>query len=225
MPAPRCIPLEPPQVENEGTGANRNQLPPYRGRRDEVETSGTRQEEEEQEEEICRHSDGNVTFQRDHSNGDKPDEFFHNGYSNEHAEGLYSTTTARRRERHAAASTRFSVEVSYLEIYNETLRDLFNPSTTAAGAADGGGAGERASGTRKSCGGVMNGGGLRLREGPRYNGQRAEYGTVVIVLLRETSTCRWDHPQLLFIILGYQSELLIIQKQVQNNTALPVGVF
>lgn len=63
----------------------------------------------------------------------------------------------------AYASTRFSVEVSYLEIYNESLRDLFNPVTLAVG----GGAGERTGGGGSAGIGVTNAGGLRLREDPR----------------------------------------------------------
>lgn len=49
----------------------------------------------------------------------------------------------------------YSVDVSYLEIYNEAVRDLFNPSATTIG--EGGGVG----------GGGANGGGLRVREDPR----------------------------------------------------------
>lgn len=59
----------------------------------------------------------------------------------------------------AAAMTQYSLEVSYLEIYNETVRDLFNPSATPAGAVGGGGGGDGAGGGR---------GFLRVREDPRY---------------------------------------------------------
>lgn len=62
---------------------------------------------------------------------------------------------------------RHSVEVSYLEIYNEGVRDLFNPDAVLAehrasyGTMGGGGGG--------IVGGVSSaaGGGLRLREDPR----------------------------------------------------------
>lgn len=76
-----------------------------------------------------------------------------------------------------ATHTELSVEVSYLEIYNESLRDLFNPATPAAAGghggsnvgsggewgvdlADSGGGG----GGDRGCGSTGNG--LRLREDP-----------------------------------------------------------
>lgn len=70
-----------------------------------------------------------------------------------------------------ATHTEFSVEVSYLEIYNESLRDLFNPATPAAAGSHGGNSGEWNAGVPDSGGG---GGGcvstgnnsLRLREDP-----------------------------------------------------------
>lgn len=62
--------------------------------------------------------------------------------------------------------TSFSVEVSYLEIYNETLRDLFNPAP-GAGRISSGRGGERGS-TSNSGGVSVSVGGLRLREDPRY---------------------------------------------------------
>lgn len=61
---------------------------------------------------------------------------------------------------------RHSIEVSYLEIYNETVRDLLNPS--AVFKMNGGGAGEATSG-----GGVHAGGGLRIREDPRCEHHRS----------------------------------------------------
>lgn len=71
--------------------------------------------------------------------------------------------------------TQFSVEVSYLEIYNESLRDLFNPATPAAagshGGNSGGSSGEWGVGVAGSGGGgggcVSAGNGLRIREDPR----------------------------------------------------------
>ena len=73
------------------------------------------------------------------------------------------------------------MEVSYLEIYNETLRDLFNPSPAAAAAAGaaaavgGGGSmsGNIDHGSAEFCWGEVGGrssGGessLRLREDPK----------------------------------------------------------
>lgn len=90
--------------------------------------------------------------------------------------GSFSPTSTASRESDVAAlapvHTHFSVEVSYLEIYNETLRDLFNSAAPAAPAAGlragewgGGAAGAGAGG---GGGGVAPGGGLRLREDPRY---------------------------------------------------------
>lgn len=74
----------------------------------------------------------------------------------------------------AATHTEFSVEVSYLEIYNESLRDLFNPVTPAApgghGGNSGGSSAEWGVGVADSGGGgggcVSTGSGLRLREDP-----------------------------------------------------------
>lgn len=72
----------------------------------------------------------------------------------------------------AATHTEFSVEVSYLEIYNESLRDLFNPVTPAAPGShsgnSGGSSGEWGVGMVDSNGGgcVATGNGLRLREDP-----------------------------------------------------------
>lgn len=69
----------------------------------------------------------------------------------------------------AAARTEYSVEVSYLEIYNETLRDLFNPTTPAsAGGSNGGVSGERGANAVGNNGGgyASHGSGLRLREDP-----------------------------------------------------------
>lgn len=51
--------------------------------------------------------------------------------------------------------THYSVEVSYLEIYNETVRDLFNPAAAIGGVGGGG------------AGGSFGVGGLRVREDPR----------------------------------------------------------
>ncbi|CAM9171464.1 unnamed protein product, partial [Scytosiphon promiscuus] len=61
----------------------------------------------------------------------------------------------------------FSVEVSYLEIYNESLRDLFNPGTPAAAGIGGAGVSQGAGGSSipaVGCG--ASGTGLRLREDP-----------------------------------------------------------
>ncbi|CAN0102306.1 unnamed protein product, partial [Laminaria digitata] len=72
----------------------------------------------------------------------------------------------------APVLTQFSVEVSYLEIYNETLRDLFNsaaPTAGSRGAEWGGGAasaGGGGGGGGGRGGGGTAGGGLRLREDP-----------------------------------------------------------
>ena len=66
----------------------------------------------------------------------------------------------------APVFTQFSVEVSYLEIYNETLRDLFNSAAPTAG--EGGTASAGGGGGGGGGGGVAYGGGLRLREDPRY---------------------------------------------------------
>lgn len=72
----------------------------------------------------------------------------------------------------AATQTEFSIEVSYLEIYNESLRDLFNPATPAAAGSHsgngGGSAGEWGVGVADSGGGggASTGNGLRLREDP-----------------------------------------------------------
>lgn len=65
-------------------------------------------------------------------------------------------------------STRFSAQVSYLEIYNETIRDLFNPTPIAPTAAAASGGGELGGTGYGNAGSVMSsGGGLRLREDPR----------------------------------------------------------
>lgn len=71
-----------------------------------------------------------------------------------------------------AARTQFSIEVSYLEIYNETLRDLFNPAPPLTGVSDSGGpSGEWGVGTGGSSsvgvGNTFGTTGLRLREDPR----------------------------------------------------------
>ncbi|CAM9823895.1 unnamed protein product, partial [Sphacelaria rigidula] len=75
-----------------------------------------------------------------------------------------------------AAHLSFSVEVSYLEIYNETVRDLFNPSATTAGGAGGAGGG----------GGASGAGALRVREDPRrdvliFSGAYVEGLTSIVV--------------------------------------------
>lgn len=73
----------------------------------------------------------------------------------------------------SAAHTQFSIEVSYLEIYNESLRDLFNPATPPAGAGSesAGSNGDWGVGTSSSGGGGVGNThgttGLRLREDPR----------------------------------------------------------
>lgn len=69
-----------------------------------------------------------------------------------------------------ASNTQFSVEVSYLEIYNEALRDLFNPGMpTAASSGYGSGGVSQGGGASGIAGGscATNGTGLRLREDPR----------------------------------------------------------
>ncbi len=73
----------------------------------------------------------------------------------------------------AANHTEFSVEVSYLEIYNETLRDLFNPTTPPAagggnGSGSGGASGDRGTSALGNSGGgyASHGSCLRLREDP-----------------------------------------------------------
>ena len=76
----------------------------------------------------------------------------------------------------SATHTEFSVEVSYLEIYNESLRDLFNPATPAAGSHGGnvggssgewgGGMADKGGGGGGGGGGVSIGNSLRLREDP-----------------------------------------------------------
>ncbi|CAN0222945.1 unnamed protein product, partial [Ectocarpus sp. 12 AP-2014] len=65
-----------------------------------------------------------------------------------------------------ATNTQFSVEVSYLEIYNESLRDLFNPATSFVPDGTGGGLREQSS-AGANGGFIGSGSGLRLREDPR----------------------------------------------------------
>eukprot|EP00903_Cladosiphon_okamuranus_P016262 g14998.t1 len=87
-----------------------------------------------------------------------------------------SRADAVRAEDATATHTEFSVEVSYLEIYNESLRDLFKPASPAATGGNGNGgntsSGELGGGVTDGGGGGGGGGcgsigtGLRLREDP-----------------------------------------------------------
>ena len=91
-------------------------------------------------------------------------------------DGASSPASTATRESDAALApvfTQFSVEVSYLEIYNETLRDLFNSAAPApAGSRTGDWVGAAASAAGRGGGGggrgAASGGDLRLREDPRY---------------------------------------------------------
>lgn len=80
-----------------------------------------------------------------------------NGSKSIHAAGIYGDKMASNSSlpHPPAQVVQHSVEISYLEIYNETVRDLFNPANDGA-----------VGGVTRSMGGVA-GGGLRVREDPR----------------------------------------------------------